>query len=212
MYGLPYEGLIAQELLKKILEEHGYTKSQMTPGLWSHKWCPIQFTLVVDHFGVQYIGDEHAEHLISVVKKHYELTHDLNKKNQGTRYCGVTMDWDYEKHEVHLSVPGYVTKALQRFKHELTKIQNQPYPHVPPNYGVKFQFSKDINKSPLVSKEDKKFIMEVTGTFLFNAIAVDSTMLPALSDLAYEQSNPTEAKMKRCKQFLDYAAPKKKQY
>ena len=106
MYGLPYAGLIAQELLEKIFEDHSYTQSQMKPGLWTHKWRPIQFKLVVDYFGVKYIGDEHAEHLISVVKKHYELTHDLNKENQGTRYCGVTMDWDYEKRELHLSMPG----------------------------------------------------------------------------------------------------------
>ena len=62
------------------------------------------------------------------------------------------MDWDYEKREVHLSVPGYFTKALQRFKHELTKIQNQPYPHVPSNYGAKSQFEKDIDQYPLVFK------------------------------------------------------------
>ena len=122
MYGLPYASLISQELLEKILEEHGYNQSQMTPGLWSHKWRPIQFTLIVDDFGVKYIGDEYAEHLISVVKKHYELIHDLNKENQGTIYCGVTKDCDYDKREVHLSIPGYVTKALQIFKHELTKI------------------------------------------------------------------------------------------
>ena len=79
MYGLPYAGLISQVLLEKRLEEHSYTQSQMTPGLWSHMWRPIPFTLIVDDFGVKYIGDEHAEHLISVVKKHYELTHDLKK-------------------------------------------------------------------------------------------------------------------------------------
>ena len=41
----------------KILEEHGYTQIQITPGLLSHKWRSIQFTLVVDGFGVKYIGD-----------------------------------------------------------------------------------------------------------------------------------------------------------
>ena len=178
------------------MEEHGYTQIQIKPGLCSHKWRPIQFALVVDDFGVKYIGDEHAEHIISVVKKHYEITHNLNKENQGTRYCGVTMDWDYDKRELHLSMPLYVTKDLQRFKHELTKIQNQPYPKVLPNYGTKVQLTQDIDKSPLVSKEDKKFIMQVTGIFLFHTIAVDSTMLPSISALASEQSSPTKAKIK----------------
>ena len=59
---------------------------------------------------------------------------------------------------------------------------------------------------PKLNKEDKQFIQEVTGTFLYYARCIDSTMLTALSALASEQSNPTEATMKKCKQFLDYAA------
>ena len=206
MYGLPNAGIIAQQLLEKRLEKHGYTQSQYTPGLWSHEWRPIQFTLVVDDFGVKYIGDEHAEHLIKCVQEHYKLTHDLNKEEQGNLYLGVTLDWDYDKREVHLSIPGYVKRALTRFKHELTTIQNQPYPHVPPNYGAKVQYAKTSDDSPPLSKEDKKYIMQVTGTFLFYARAVDGTMLTALSALASEQANPTEVTMKKCKQFLDYAA------
>ena len=48
--------------------------------------------------------------------------------------------------------------------------------------------------------------MQVTVTFLFHARALDSTILPALSALASKQLIPTEATMKRCKQFLDYDA------
>jgi hypothetical protein len=196
MYGLPNAGIIAQQLLEKRLEQHGYKQSKFTPGLWSHEWRPIQFTLVVDDFGVKYIGDEHAEHLIRCVQEHYKLTHDLNKEEQGNLYCGVTMDWDYQKREVHLSIPGYVKRALKRFHHELSKLQNQPYPHVPPKYGAKIQYAKPEDDSPPHSKEDKKFIKQVTGTFLFYARAVDSTMLTALSALASEQAHPTEATMK----------------
>ena len=97
MYGLPQAGRIAQELLEKRLAKHGYKQSKFTPGLWSHEWRPIQFTLVVDDFGVKYIGDEHAQHLINCVQENYGLTHDLNKENQGALYCGMTVDWDYVK-------------------------------------------------------------------------------------------------------------------
>ena len=41
---------------------------------------------------------------------------------------------------------------------------------------------------------------------MFCARAVDSTMLTALSAIASEQATPTENTMKKCKQFLDYAA------
>ena len=48
--------------------------------------------------------------------------------------------------------------------------------------------------------------MQVTGTFLFYARAIDSTMLPALSAIASQQNAPTKNTLKRVKQFLDYAA------
>jgi hypothetical protein len=56
MYGLPQAGLLANELLEKRLNGHGYRQSKLVPGLWKHDWCPIQFTLVVDDFGVKYIN------------------------------------------------------------------------------------------------------------------------------------------------------------
>ena len=60
--------------------------------------------------------------------------------------------------------------------------------------------------SPLLNKEKKKFVQEVTGVFLYYARAVDSTMLVALSAIAAEQGSPTENTLKRVNQFLDYAA------
>jgi hypothetical protein len=63
MYGLPQAGIIAQLLLKEHLNKHGYHQSQTTPGLWTHVSCPISFSLVVNDFGVKYVGKEHAQHL-----------------------------------------------------------------------------------------------------------------------------------------------------
>jgi hypothetical protein len=36
MYGLPQAGSIANELLEKQLNEHGYCQSKLIPGLWTH--------------------------------------------------------------------------------------------------------------------------------------------------------------------------------
>jgi hypothetical protein len=102
MYGLPQAGIIAQELLKEQLKKTGCTQSKFTPGYWKHEWCPISFTLVVDNFGVKYIGKEHVMHLIRVLKEHYEVEEDW----EGTRYLGITMNWDYKNHQVHLSMPS----------------------------------------------------------------------------------------------------------
>ena len=129
MYGLPQAGLLAQELLEQRLNKHGYFQSTRTPGLWTHKWRPVQFTLVVDDFGIKYVGDDNLQHLASILREHYDISIDKT----GTRYIGIQFDWDYERREVHLSMPGYVAKALKRFQHPTpSKPQNQPHPHIPP--------------------------------------------------------------------------------
>jgi hypothetical protein len=64
MYGLPQAGIIANQLLVKRLAPFGYYPVTHTPGLWRHKHRPILFSLVVDDFGVKYVGKEHANHLI----------------------------------------------------------------------------------------------------------------------------------------------------
>ena len=71
MYGLPQAGLLAQELLEQRLGKQGYTQSKVTPGFWTHSWRPISFILVVDDFEVKYVGKEHADHLVRVLKEHY---------------------------------------------------------------------------------------------------------------------------------------------
>jgi hypothetical protein len=60
MYGLPKAGIFAQQLLEKRLQQHGYCQSKTTPGLLKHDTQPISFTLVVDDFGVKYVGKENA--------------------------------------------------------------------------------------------------------------------------------------------------------
>ena len=61
MYGLPQAGKLANDLLKKRLAMWGYYPVQFTPGLWRHVWRPTTFTLVVDYFGVKFVGKEHAQ-------------------------------------------------------------------------------------------------------------------------------------------------------
>ena len=93
MYGLPQSRILAQQLLEKRLNGKGYWQINHTPGLWTHKTRPICFTLVVDNFGVKYIGKDHVEHLLVVIKEFYDCT----KEWDSTRYLGLTLDWDYEK-------------------------------------------------------------------------------------------------------------------
>ena len=102
---------------------------------------------------------------------------------------------------------GYVNMALIRFKHRTPKRkQDQPYQHVIPNYGAKTKISVGPDGTALLDKDGNKFVQQVTGTFLYYARAVDSTMLVALSLLASEQASPTQKTMEKVMTFLDYAA------
>jgi hypothetical protein len=116
------------------------------------------------------------------------------------RYVGVHFDW------------GVCEKPLKRFQHEApTKPQNQPHPHIPPKYSAKVQYAEPEDMTPKLNKEEKKFIQEVTGTFLFYARAIDSTMLTALSALASEQADPPEATMRKYDNFWTTQHHRKKQ-
>ena len=202
MYGLPQAGLIANKLLEKRLNKHGYRQSKLVPGLWKHDTRPIQFTLVVDNFGVKYVGEEHAQHLKNTLEEHYKLTCDWT----GTRYIGITLHWDYKKRQVHLSMPHYVKKALKQFQHIAGKMQHAPYPSVPIQYGAKKQYATQKSTSPLVDDEAKWFIQQVCGKFLFLGRAVDSTLLCPISAIASQSSKPTEDTMRHTLQLLDYLA------
>ena len=68
MYGLPQSVILAQTLLEKRLNAYGYHQNRFTPDLWTHEWRTICFTLVVDNFGVKYVGKEHADYLIKCIK------------------------------------------------------------------------------------------------------------------------------------------------
>ncbi len=76
MYSLPQAGIIAQQLLKERLQKHGYYQSQMTPGLWKHDTHPISFSLVINDFGVKYVGKENAQHLLDTVRHYYKCSCD----------------------------------------------------------------------------------------------------------------------------------------
>ena len=55
-YGLPQSGKLANGLLRTHLNKSGYYEAATTPGLWKHTWRPIQFCLIVDDFGIEYVG------------------------------------------------------------------------------------------------------------------------------------------------------------
>ncbi|EJK68827.1 hypothetical protein THAOC_09958 [Thalassiosira oceanica] len=184
-------------------EAHGYYQSPLVHGLWLHKWRPIQFSLVVDDFGVKYVGEEHARHLVDILKSHYKITEDW----EGGKYIGIDLEWDYIKRQVHLHMPDYIRKALAELGYTPPgRRQDSPHPHTPPKYGAKQQFASDPDASPVLDKAGIKFIQQVIGKFLYLARGVDCTILPALSSLSSQQAQPTETTLERSHQLFHYLA------
>jgi hypothetical protein len=72
-------------------------------------------------------------------------------------------------------------------------------------YSASKQYAETIDMSPPLSKENKKYVQEVVGMFLYYAQCVNSTMLTALGSIATQQMNSTKNTMIKVKQFMDYA-------
>ena len=203
MYGLPQAGILANTLLRERLATHGYHELQHTPGLWTHETRPIWFTLVVDDFGIKYVGKENADHLLAALGDKYTIETDWT----GSLYVGITLDWDYQQGHVDLSMPTYVQTQLTKYGHAKPKHpQHCLFSPNPIQYGKKSQDTAPTDDSPKLDKDGHKYIQQVVGSFLFYARAIDSTIFMALSDIAADQSEPTEKTKKRVYQFLNYMA------
>ena len=105
-----------------------------------------------DDFGLKYVGKEHARHLISVLKYHYDISEDW----EGKKYVGLAFDRDYKKKRVRVFMPGYVDHTLIRFKHGTPRrAQDQPYQHTVPTYGARQQFVVAPDCTSLLDKGNK---------------------------------------------------------
>ena len=89
----PQAGQIAHDALLKQLEPHCYNPSNKNPKLWKHNSRPINFTFIVNGFGVKYSAEENALHLQAELKTKYRVTTDWQEK----LYIGIEIKWDREK-------------------------------------------------------------------------------------------------------------------
>jgi hypothetical protein len=201
VYSLPQAGILANELLQRSLAKDGNRPTTHTPGLWTHDTRPISFSLVVDDFGVKYVGREHAENLMTCNKKNYNISSDWN----GTSYCGLTLDWNYQDRTVDLYMPGYIKAALHKYQHPApARPEHAPHTWNPPIYGAKTQFVSDPKPSPAISDKDVNKLQQLTGTLLYYARAVDPTLIMPINVLASEQSNATEVTADKAITLLNY--------
>ena len=205
MYGLPQAGMLANKLLKCQLAKHGYYEVRHTPGYWHHTWQLIDFTLIVDDFGVGYENSEHALHLLQTLRQYYEA---VSVDWTGTLYCSITLKWDYGKRTCELSMPGYVQHAINKF-HNRVKGHNKPTDAPHPYKATKKQglpMTKAVEDGAKLSPQAIKQLQQIVGTFLFYSRAVDPTMLMALSIIVMEQTQGTQTTKEKAEHFLTYTS------
>jgi len=201
IYGLPQAGRLANQKLVQLLSAHGYHQTQ-TPCLFKHDTLDVFFTLVVDDFAIKYKHTADVEHLFSVIRKEYRLETDMS----GSKYIGITIQYDRKARTISLSMPGYVEAALKRFNViRADKPTHCPLVFEPIVYGQKQQLTS-IDDSPPVSAATGTFIREVIGVFLYYGRAIDPNMLTPLGKLASRQAHPTVALHDAVLHFLQYAA------
>ena len=187
MYGLKEAGIIAYKHLVRNLQTHGYAPVAHAPGLCNHTTLPTTFTLSVDDFGIKFFAADDATHLLNVLRENYSITVDPS----GSKYCGLTIKWNYPGGYVDISMTNSVRKSLERFQHPMPpRPQHSPHKWLAPTYGTKVQYSPNATTAPKLDKRGITCVQSISGTFLYISRAVDPTMLVALNKIGAKQALP----------------------
>jgi hypothetical protein len=155
------------------------------------------------HFGVKYVGEEHAKHLIECLKEKYKLVEDWTRD----LYSGIKFEWDYNTRTLLISMPGYIKTQLLKYKHNISPCpKHYPYSPEPQKYGSEAQSPLPLDTLQTLDKKEIKGVHRIVGSILYYARAVDMSVLMALSTIASEQTKGTERTMEKVLQLLDYLA------
>ena len=209
MYGLKQAAILAYENLMNNLRQYGYRPVPHALGIWTHESRPICFCLCVDDFGIKYFNKDDAQHLLSSLQNHYTVTTDWHGRN----FCGLTINWNYDKQYVDISMPKYINHLLTKLNYTPQKHpQYSPHHYDPIIYGKKSiqQMATAQHQHDPLPKEKIKYVQSVVGSLLYYARAIESTILPALNDISKSQANPSEVTLQQCQRVLDYVNTYKK--
>ena len=164
MYSLLQAILLVHKRLVNYLDGYSYAPIKFTNGLWKHCNNQLTLTLVVDYFGVKCIDRYHAKYLISALKDLYKVTNDWTI----SIYVSLTLDCQYDKGHVNVSMPGYIAKMLHKFHHPKPTITDQPpYTHTKPNYRAKVHLTVPEDTSDPCPPKYVNRLKQVIGSIIF---------------------------------------------
>ena len=203
IYGLKQAGKLAQDRLIAHLAQHGYSQCANTPCLFRHESNGVAFTLVVDDFLIKYTDKAAANHLLAALRELYIVKDDFATTQ---KYVGITISHNISRKTINMSMPGYVQKALVRFKRLQIKGANSPILYVPPKYGRYSQEVYPDSDSTPLSAAQLLELQEIVGVFLFYARAVDPLMITAINKIGSSQADATTNVFAQIDRFIAYAS------
>ena len=77
---------------------------------------------------------------------------------------------------------------------------------ISPIYRKNKQYATPEDKAPIVGKQYVKYAQKVVKSFLYYARAIDNTILPALNEISYMQTKPTNNTIQKMNMYMDYLA------
>jgi hypothetical protein len=123
----------------------------------------------------------------------------------GDKFAGMDNEWNYASCCCCISMPGYISLLLLKYKHpQHAKPQLSPYKCLPIAYSAKSHITPDPDALELLNANRKCHIQEIVGSLLYYAQVVYNKLLMALSAIAARQANATVATKQTVNLLLDY--------
>ena len=194
-------GVLANIFLENLLKKQNYYQCPTTPDLWCHARRPVLFFLVVDDFGVEYVGKRHSLHLNSVLEEHYKVTENW-KVNL---YFGINLKWDYINRTFRITTKYYIANLRVKFDHpHPAKPQPSLHKHAPIVYGSKIHYAAGPNNSTPLNAAGILRFQAIVGALLFYARDIYNKIIVALSELGQQKASVTKATNDSINQLIDY--------
>ena len=135
---------------------------------------------MVDDFCIKYVNAAGLDDLRQTFQQAgYEVTYDA----KGTKFVGLTINYNRTKRYLEISCPGYVSKVLKRSAHRNIKPCDSPMIYVPPIYGATTQ-EAHTDTTPELTPAKILEAQNIIGCVLWYSRLIDAPTLPAVSKAA----------------------------
>ncbi len=148
-------------------------------------------------------GHSATSDVLGVLKKFLGVQYN----NAGDKFAGMDIEWNYATLCCRITMPGYISMLLLKFKHpHPPKPRLSPYKCLPISCGTKSHITPDPDSLELLDASCKCHVQEIMGSLLYYVREIDNKLLIALSAIAAHQAKATVATEQAVDLLLNYVA------